>query len=127
MKKKFLAGTLSVGLLLTGGVATLAGTVWQNNISVYVPNHNGSGYTKYQTKATSGAYAGLRLHATQGNELDVRTNGTNGSGKWVRNVKGGNTYSMPSVTTSGGSERLHFSSDLLEFNNTQAILDWRSN
>lgn len=125
--KKVLVGVLSAVLLLTGGAMTYAGTSWQTNISVYVPNHNGSGSTKYQTKATSSAQAGLRLNATQAVLLDVRTNGTNGSAAWKRDVKGGNTYSLSSVTVSGNKERLQFSSGILENTNVNAILDWRSN
>lgn len=128
MKKGLVAGALSLGLLISGAIVTQAGTEWETNISVYVPNHNGSGgETKYQTKATSGAAAGLRLHATQGVALDVRTDGTNGDGAWKYNVYGGNTYSVSSVTTSGNSEKLVFSTDLLEDTNVQAVLDWRSN
>lgn len=126
--KKVLVRVLSASLLLTGGAVTYAGTAWQNNISVYVPNHNGpGGNTKYQTKATSSAQAGLRLHATQGVTLDVRTKGTNGAAAWKRGVKGGNTYSVPSVTVSGNQERLEFSSNIFEGKNVNAILDWRSN
>ncbi len=128
MKKGLIAGALSMGLLLSGAIVTQAGTNWETNISVYVPNHNGSGgNTQYQTKATSGADAGLYLHATQGVTLDVRTKGDSGSASWKRNVSGGNTYSLSSVTQSGLRERLEFSSDLLESTNVNAVLDWRSN
>lgn len=129
MKKHIMAGALSVGLLLTGGIATFAGTAWDYNISVYIPNHAGSGgNTQYQTKATSGADAGLALHATQGVEVDVRTYGMNGNGNWLNNIKGGQGLkSVHSVTTSGYQERLQFKTDLFEGQNVQAVLDWRSN
>lgn len=127
MNKKLLVGAMSLGLLFTGSLVTFAGTAWEDNISVYVPNYNGNAKTQPQIKATSGAQAGLELHATQGIELDVRTQGNGGNAEWKRNVKGGNTYSLNSLTTSGGQENLQFSSKLFESQNVIAILDWRSN
>ncbi|MDQ0157377.1 hypothetical protein [Robertmurraya andreesenii] len=128
MKKSLVAGALSLGLLISGAIVTQAGTSWQYNISVYVPSHSKTGgETKDQTKATSGAKAGLALHATQGVKLDVRTKGSDGNGTWKRDVYGGNVYELHSVTTSGNNERLEFSSDLFQGDPVQAILDWRSN
>ncbi|WP_235045433.1 hypothetical protein [Anoxybacillus ayderensis] len=54
MKKKLVLMGLSVGLVAFGGVVQ-AGTSW-SEYNTTVPKFNGSGYTGYQTKESSGTY-----------------------------------------------------------------------
>ncbi|MBJ6361211.1 hypothetical protein ACFOQM_07885 [Paenibacillus sp. GCM10012307] len=126
--KKILFLTV-LGSVMIVGSGAFAGTTWSNEESKLLPGFNGSAYSSTQTKAQIGQ-AGLRMNATEGYEIDVRTEGTgqNGvNGSWTRNVKGGNTYSLSAPQQVGDQLRLHFSSNLLTFTSTNIVYQWRSN
>lgn len=125
-KGKLLVLTLTSGLMLTGGLVS-AGTDWSGTESKSLPGYNGSAYSSTQTKAGIGK-AGLRMHATEAYEIDVRTEGTSTSvnGAWLRDVLGGNIYELSAPQEVGSNLRLHFSSNLLS-PATNIVYEWRSN
>ncbi|WP_148499999.1 hypothetical protein [Paenibacillus ihumii] len=129
-KKRLCILTLSVSLLVMGS-SVFAGTSWSSEESKSLPGWNGSAYSSTQTKADIGQ-AGLQMNATEGYEIDVRTEGTSGNsngvnGSWVRDVKGGNTYNLSAPQSKGDNLRLHFSSNLTTTKSTNIVYKWRSN
>lgn len=141
IKKKLLSGSLVAALLLTSGISVALadpnlpnadvepfGTTWEA-YDLRVPGNNvndSRGETDSQTKTTSGALAGLRVHATGGEELDVRTESSSGNGSWTYGVTGGNTYSLNSPQLSGATLWLQFSTGILQGPVTTSG-EWRSN
>jgi hypothetical protein len=129
-KKKIAFLSVSASLLVMGS-SVFAGTSWSSQESKSLPGWNGSAYSSTQTKAAVGQ-AGLQMNATEGYEIDVRTEGTSGNsngvnGSWVRDVLGGNTYSLSAPQAAGDNLRLHFSSNLTTTASTNIVYKWRSN
>lgn len=123
LKKKLLVGTLASVLLLSGGVV-FAGSDWSPEESRTLPGRNGSAYSSTQEKKAVGL-AGLKMHATEGYNIDVRTIGSVNGG-WTRDVRGGNTYSISAPQPVKSEVQLHFSSDLFS-PTTNIVYSWRSN
>lgn len=123
MKGKTLAVLgLSVGLLASAGIVE-AGTSY-SGYSTTVGKFNGSGYTGYQTKSTSGKYGNLSSGTVGGNYVvDARMS----SGSWVRNVTDNDYRSLPNSVASGNSARVQFSNDFDTPVNVQVSGSWRSN
>ncbi|MBW7453169.1 hypothetical protein ACFOLF_16415 [Paenibacillus sepulcri] len=134
-KKKFLVGSLTTALLLTGGISAafasdfqVLGTDYQS-FSLVVPGNNvndSRGETGSQTKSTSGAQAGLQMNSTGGSSLDVRTESPNGDGSWKDGVTSSETYAINSPQLSGSDVHLQFSTGLLQGPVT-VTGNWRSN
>lgn len=126
MIKKKTIGILGGLLLLFGGASAYAGTTWSGIEAPILPGYNGSAYSSWQMKATTGD-AGLRMHATQGLQIDVRTKDSSGFvGSWERDIMGGNTYSINSAHPVGSQVQLHFSSNW-NSPDTNINYQWRSN
>lgn len=91
---------------------------------------NGNGYTKYQTKSTSGANGYIKSKTVGGKYLvDVRMNSSSGNGSWVRDLDDKDNRSLPgsSKTKSGCEVRAQFSNDLTTPVAVQVEGKWKSN
>ncbi|MCQ4087903.1 hypothetical protein [Saccharibacillus sp. JS10] len=127
MIKKKLVGLAGVLLLVAGGASAYAGTSYSGTESPTLPGGNGSAYSSSQIKAST-LSADLLMNATQGYNIDVRTENVGGgnASAWARNVTGGTTRSIPSSQQVGSQVQLKFSADL--FSPTTVInYRWRSN
>lgn len=122
-KKKVVVGSMIAGMLFASAVS--AGTTWES-ISGVVPGLNGSLYSSSQTKVETGALAGLKVSSTGGAELDARTNSSGGNGSWLRDVKGGDTYSLESPQAADMSVRMQLNTDFLQ-GEVPVNASWRSN
>ncbi|WP_026105185.1 hypothetical protein [Halalkalibacterium ligniniphilum] len=127
MKKNKLAVLgLAVGLLAFGG-AVQAGTSY-SYYNTTVGKFNGSGYTGYQTKASSGTYGHLDSRSVGGSYVvDARMQASSGTGSWVRNVTDNDFRSLPNSVPAGTSARVQFSNDLDTPVDVQVTGYWRSN
>lgn len=125
--KKFAVLGLAIGLIAFGGAAQ-AGTTY-SSYSTTVGSYNGSGYTSYQTKATSGAYGNLSSSVVGGSyTVDARmTSPSGGTGSWVQSVGDNDSRSLPNSIAKGSSARVQFSNDLTTPVNVQVSGSWRSN
>ncbi|GGA33536.1 hypothetical protein [Paenibacillus physcomitrellae] len=129
-RKKIFILSVTASMMIMGSTV-FAGSSWSSQESKSLPGWNGSAYSSTQTKAAIGQ-AGLQMDATEGYEIDVRTEGTSGTsngvnGSWTRDVKGGNTYQLSAPQGVGDNLRLHFSSNLLTTKSTNIVYKWRSN
>lgn len=126
LKKKFVVLGLAIGLLATAGVAQ-AGTSY-SYYSTTVGKYNGSGYTNYQTKATSGAYGHLDSRSVGGSyTVDARMQASYGTGDWVRSVTDNDFRYLPNNVPNGYSARVQFSNDWNTPVDVQVTGYWRSN
>lgn len=126
MKKKLVLMGLSVGLVAFGG-AVQAGTSW-SEYNTTVPRLNGSGYTGYQTKASSGTYGELNSDVVGGSyTVDARMQATSGTGSWVRSITDNDYRNLPNSVPKGLSARVEFSNDITTPVNVQVSGKWRSN
>lgn len=128
MKKKNRLAVLglTVGLLAFGG-AVQAGTSY-SSYNTTVGAFNGSGYTGYQTKASSGTYGNLNSGTVGGSyTVDARMQASSGTGSWVRNVTDNDSRTLPNSVPSGTDARVQFSNDLTTPVNVQVTGSWRSN
>lgn len=126
MKKKLVVLSLSVGLMAFGG-AVQAGTSW-SNYNTTVGKFNGSGYTGYQTKASSGTYGELNSSVVGGSyTVDARMQASSGTGSWVRSVTDNDYRTLPNSIPSGLSARVEFSNDITTPVDVQVSGTWRSN
>jgi hypothetical protein len=124
--KKLAVLGLAVGLMSIGG-AVEASTSY-SSYDTTVGRFNGSGYSGYQTKTTSGAYGNLNSSSVGGSyTVDARMDATTGTGSWVRSVTDNDTRSLPNSVSSGNSARVEFSNDLTTPVNVQVTGSWRSN
>lgn len=132
MKGKFVksAVLLSVVAMVSSAVHVIAGTSYEA-YSTTVPAFNGSGYTAYQTKTTTGTPANLKSDSVGGSYVvDVRMIDIDGNaGDWTRDVTDNQTYLVDGATshTSGDSVRLQFSNDWNTPVSVQVEGEWRSN
>lgn len=125
-KKKLAVLGLSVGLLALGG-AVQASTTY-SSYDTTVGKFNGSGYTGYQTKTTSGAYGNLKSSSVGGSyTVDARMQASSGTGSWVRSVTDNDTRNLPNSVPSGTSARVQFSNDITTPVDVQVTGSWRSN
>lgn len=135
LKKRILTGGFAAALFLTSGISValadslvIAGTTYQS-FDLKVPGNNvnnSEGETGSQTKATSGADAGLQIDSTGGSSLDVRTESSDGNGDWKYGVTSSNTYALDSPQLKGKSVHLQFSTGI--FQGPVTITGkWRSN
>ncbi|MEW5323794.1 hypothetical protein V2J23_17245 [Geobacillus thermoleovorans] len=126
MKKKLVVLSLSVGLVAFGG-AVQAGSSW-SNYNTTVGKFNGSGYTGYQTKASSGTYGELNSSVVGGSyTVDARMRASSGTGSWVRSVTDNDYRTLPNSVPSGLSARVEFSNDITTPVDVQVSGTWRSN
>lgn len=118
--------SLSVGLVVFGGVVQ-AGTSW-SNYDTTVPKFNGSGYTGYQTKDSSGTYGELYSAIVGGSyTVDARMVASSGTGSWVRSITDDDYRNLPNSVPKGLSTRVEFSNDITTPVNVQVSGRWRSN
>lgn len=116
-------------LSLLGTSMAYAGTTYKS-FSTTVGKINGSGYTAYQKKATTGKDADLKTTNTGGYEMDVRMIDENGTvGAWKRDIVANHTYKVPGhqLHLEDYNARLQFSNDATTLVDTQAEGTWRSN
>ncbi len=66
------------------------------------------------------------MHSTGGAELDARTESSGGNGSWLRDVKGGNTYTVNSPQAKSQSVRMELNTDFFQVD-VPVNADWRSN
>ncbi|CUA78980.1 hypothetical protein [Anoxybacillus suryakundensis] len=126
MKRKLVLFGLSVSLLAFGG-AVQAGASW-SEYNTTVPKFNGSGYTGYQTKASSGTYGELNSDVVGGSyTVDARMQATSGTGSWVRSITDNDYRNLPNSVPKGLSARVEFSNDLTTPVDVQVSGRWRSN
>ena len=126
MKKKLATIALAVGLLAVAGFAE-AGTAY-TNYNTTVGKFNGSGYTSYHTKASSGKYGNLRSTSVGGSyTVDARMQASSGTGAWVRSVNSNQVRNLPNSVSKGNRARVQFSNDLTTPVNVQVTGSWRSN
>lgn len=124
--KKFAVLGLALGLLAVGGAAE-AGTSY-SGYNTTVGKFNGSGYTAYQTKTTSGAYGNLNSTTVGGSyTVDARMQSSTGTGAWVRSVGDNDSRTLPNSVSSGRSARAEFSNDATTPVDVQVSGSWRSN
>lgn len=119
------AGAVLVGVAGIG--VAVAGTT---NVaySTSVAPFNGSGYTAYQTQATSGASGQLHSTSVGGSYVvDARMDGPSNS-DWVRNVTDNDSRTLTGNDNgSGAAVRLQLSNDLNTPLSVQASGSWRTN
>lgn len=129
MKKMLKAVAVAGAAVMLIGTTAFAG----ENYSTYnttVGKINGNGYSGYQTKAISGANGYIRSTSVGGDyQVDVRMNGANGNGAWLRNVDDGTNAEIPgnSKQKKDDSVRLQFSNDLTTTVDVQVSGSWKSN
>lgn len=122
------AATVVSALLVAGGVSANAGTAYEA-YETTVGRVYGSGYTSYQTKASSQAKAYL-VSTNVGSNYSVkaRTNGSSGSGSWTGYVVDDNTsHYLSSETPKGNTERVQFRNKLTTYVSVQVTGKWKSN
>ncbi|WP_085505168.1 hypothetical protein [Thalassobacillus devorans] len=125
-KKKVAALGLAVGLMAFGG-AVQAGTSY-SYYDTTVGKFNGSGYTGYQTKSSSGTYGYLDSRTVGGSYVvDARMQASSGTGPWVRDVTDSDFRSLPNSVNAGKSARVQFSNDWNTPVNVQVTGYWKSN
>jgi len=125
-KRKIAIVGATLGLLLAGG-AVQAGTTY-SNYNLTVGSFNGSAYTGYQTKTTTGAPGNLRTSSVGGSyTLDARMQASSGTGGWVRRVTDNDTRNLPNSVAKGSLVRLQYSNDATTPVNVQVTGSWRSN
>lgn len=127
LKKKTLASLgLTVGLLAIAGAAQ-AGTTY-SGYNTTVGSFNGSGYTGYQTKASSDVSGSLKSSSVGGKyTVDARMSASAGTGSWVRSVSDSETRSLPNSINKGSSARVQFSNDVTTPVSVQVTGSWKSN
>ncbi len=104
-----------------------AGTTY-TSYNTTVGKFNGSGYTGYQTKASSGTYGNLRSTSVGGKyTVDARMQASSGTGSWVRSVNSNQVRNLPNSVARGSKARVQFSNDLTTPVNVQVTGSWRSN
>jgi hypothetical protein len=109
------------------GGAVQAGTSW-SSYNTTVGKFNGSGYTGYQTKASSGTYGELNSSVVGGSyTVDARMQASSGTGSWVRSVTDSDYRKLPNSVPSGLSARVEFSNDITTPVDVQVSGTWRSN
>ncbi len=126
-KRKSVATAIVGGAVaISGAGAAYAGTTYRA-YNTTVGCCNGSGYTAYQTQATTGASARLRSATVGGSyTVDARVEGPV-DGDWDRNVGDNDDRWLQNDNSAGRSVRVQFSND---WNTTVAVQvtgDWRSN
>ncbi|MDE6568561.1 MAG: hypothetical protein K2K70_12630 [Lachnospiraceae bacterium] len=130
MKKKMIkAGAIAgiVGMLI--GSAAYAGTA-KEQYSTVVGRFNGSGYSRYQTKTTTGKNGYIYSNTVGGKyKVDVRMQTSSASGDWLRNVSDGtkDTVKAHSKHTKGSQIQLKFSNDITTPVTVAVDGDWKSN
>lgn len=127
--RKLVKGIAVTGLAaLMIGTCAFAGTSYES-YNTTVGKFNGSGYSDYQTKTTSGANGYIKSKKVGGDYVvDVRMNGL-GNGSWVRNLTDGTNKSLPGhyKQTKGSDVRVKFSNDITTPVNVQVSGTWKSN
>ena len=129
--------TLATALAVIVCVTTMATTAFAGNsftdYDTIVGKVNGNGYSKTQTKETSGANGCIKSTSVGGNyTVDVRMQKSDGtaSGSWYRSLNDNmNTgYNIDGHVSQmhGNTVRLHFSNDLSTLVDVQVIGDWAS-
>ncbi|WP_253270877.1 hypothetical protein, partial [Geobacillus thermocatenulatus] len=125
--KRKLVSTGFLAGLLAFGVAVQAGTTW-TEYNTTVPRFNGSGYTGYQTKSSSGTYGELHSAVVGGlYTVDARMQASSGTGEWVRSVTDNDYRRLPNSVPKGLNARVEFSNDITTPVNVQVSGKWRSN
>lgn len=128
MKKKI--SIILGALLISSSIVAFAAGDYVN-YSTTVGKFNGSGYTGYQTKTTTGAAAGVVSTTVGGNyTVDVRLQESNGTvGPWFGKLGDNQSAAITSVSEhkAGDSVRLQFSNDLTTRVDVQVDGKWRSN
>ena len=128
--KKVIKGSVITGIILMMfSTVAFAGTTY-SHYETTVGKINGSGYSGYQTKVTSGANGILKSTSVGGNyTVDARMSSSCGNGAWLRNVDDGTVEYLDSPVTqvSGCSVRCQFSNDITTPVDVQVIGDWKSN
>lgn len=129
MMKKLIS-VVVVTCVVASSMCAFAGSTWES-YSTTVGKLNGSGYTAYQTKKTTGASCGLQSVSVGADYVvDVRSIDNKGnSAAWARNVSDNDYRAIDgsSKHTSGSSVRLQFSNKLTTPVNVQVSGTWRSN
>ncbi|MGP7819743.1 hypothetical protein ACTXGU_21795 [Niallia sp. 01092] len=93
-----------------------------------VGKFNGSGYTSYQKKSSSGQYGSLDSRTVGGAyTVDARMTASTGTGSWVRSVGDNDFRSLPNSISAGYDTRVQFSNDLDTPVNVQVTGYWKSN
>lgn len=130
IKKNIIRGISAVGITTMLFAATAFAGTSKTGYNTTVGKFNGSGYSDYQKKATSGANGWIYSTRVGGSyTVDVRMNSTAGNGAWLRNLNDGTSASLPghSSQTAGSSVRLKFSNDITTPVNVQVEGSWKSN
>lgn len=114
---------------MTLGTSAYAGTVYKD-YNVTVERLNGSGFTAYQTKKTTGANGSVKSQTVGGDYVvDFRMNSSTGNGDWTRDLTDKETRLLraSSIHTSGSKVRTEFSNDWNTPVAVQVMGTWRSN
>lgn len=130
MKFKFKSLLLGVAICSIGSSMVYAGTSY-SSYNTTVGRFNGSGYTGYQTKTTSGANGNLRSKSVGGSYVvDARMIESNGTAaSWRRNITDNKNYALDGHYShkKGDRVRVQFSNDLTTPVNVQVTGSWKSN
>mgnify|MGYP004453715603 CR=1 FL=1 len=128
--KKILKGSIITGLIMVMfSTVAFAGTTY-SYYNTTVGKFNGSGYSGYQTKVTSGANGLLKSSTVGGNyTVDARMSSTAGNGAWLRNVDDGTVAYLDSPVSqvNGCSVRCQFSNDITTPVDVQVTGYWKCN